>query len=128
MDGGLTVDGMSDHENESTSRELPDAEDQDDFDDDGLDGLIWTGQQKKSPWHFHYIKGGPKDGKLGMVMPKTKHFTGNSPEVRAKRQAAEDSWEKSALLMHDAQQPLPPPADKPTEVTHRYHPELKRGD
>lgn len=109
-----------DHENESTSRELPDAEDQDDFDDDGLDDLIWRGQQKKSPWHFHYIKGGPNDGKLGMVTPKTQYYPGSIPEVNAKRKEAEDSWEKSALLMHQNQQPLPALADKPSEIILKY--------
>ena len=115
------------HENESTSRELPDAEDLDDFDDDGLDGLIAVGRERKSPFQFHYIKGGPNDGKLGMVTPKTRYYPGDSEEVKAKRASAESKWEKSALAMHQNQQPLPTLADKPTEIVLKYA-ELTRGD
>ena len=84
-----------------------------DFDDSDFDALAEAVWRRNSG--FHFIKGIPgnmqNDGKLGLVAPKTAE--------------SESAWEQSSLRMHDAQKPLSPLAEKPTENQFKR---IVRGD
>ena len=92
--------------------------------EDAIDGLLSRLGGDDSRWQPGCkIHRNSETGAIA-VFPSVPFFPVGSTEQRK----LESDWQVRALEMHSQQQPVPLPPDKPTEITHRYHPELTRGD
>lgn len=60
------------------------------------------------------------------VFPKVENINTSTEEGKARARKQESDWEKRSLAMHAAQQPLPPPAEKPQETWGGV--KVERGD
>lgn len=93
--------------------------------DDAIDDLLnrLAGDDSKAQAGCRVLRNS-ETGAVAAVFPSVPFFPVGSTEQRE----LEKKWESRALEMTRSQQPMPTLADKPSEVIHRYHPELTRGD